>query len=566
MSQSNKREVLRYDQRVVAAKKIEKVLAGHHASMTEITGRIRHLAEAPLSVVVLGEFSAGKSSFLNRLLATDALPVAILPKTATLTRLVHASQEEVGRVEIDRRGALGIETELISHEDFAELQRAAKVHDINVAQNLGRIREVRVFLDEPLLAKLQLVDTPGFNHDQAMDDRTLGILESADIVFWITDAVQPAKQTEFDKLRLLKKRGKRIWLIVNKADVNVADVTAWEESRRSLETYFAEIGFLDFFESKTLELISCRETGEFWHGKFEQTKARLGNEIFNLDVVWSHRLVSDEWERLRQTLEDEAERYRELERRCEYMHAWTRTKSLADGSQADFDAAMATRIRDLLTALSNHVQTARQAAEQGTESVTAFVMEYTRDPLVQAFRKLACAYDEFFREWQIQHLTESVQLLEVIQHSLPQAHGALRAETLTLRDYHRLLREQLAHAGGRTSEYGLSALERTVELLEHISIQFEPPGHWCFCLTLEQDGVLPVGVNGAAMTLSNKYRERQLRAALDLDFRSDLERFVCDPAYLRLLAQLKDLCNGASERLATALTIWRDHAAGPESD
>jgi small GTP-binding protein len=285
MSQSNKREVLRYDQRVVAAKKIEKVLAGHHASMTEITGRIRHLAEAPLSVVVLGEFSAGKSSFLNRLLATDALPVAILPKTATLTRLVHASQEEVGRVEIDRRGALGIETEVISHEDFAELQRAAKVHDINVAQDLGRIREVRVFLDEPLLAKLQLVDTPGFNHDQAMDDRTLGILESADIVFWITDAVQPAKRTEFDKLRLLKERGKRIWLIVNKADVNVADVTAWEESRRSLETYFAEIGFLDFFESKTLELISCRETGEFWHGKFEQTKARLGNEIFNLDVV-----------------------------------------------------------------------------------------------------------------------------------------------------------------------------------------------------------------------------------------------------------------------------------------
>ncbi|MBK5938496.1 dynamin family protein [Halochromatium roseum] len=304
MSQSSKKELLRYDQRVVAAKSIEKVVAGQHASISEIAARIRHLAEAPLTVVVLGEFSAGKSSFLNRLLAADALPMAILPKTATLTRLVHAGQGEVGRVEIDRRGALCIETEVISHQDFSELQRAAKVHDITVAQDLGRIREVRVFLDEPLLTKLQLVDTPGFNHDQAMDDRTLGILDSADIVLWITDAVQPAKQTEFEKLRLLKARGKRIWLIVNKADVNVVDGTAWEESRRSLEAYFSEIGFLEFFESKTVELISCRETGEFWDGKFEQAKARLGNEIFNQDATWSHRLISDEWERLKQTLED----------------------------------------------------------------------------------------------------------------------------------------------------------------------------------------------------------------------------------------------------------------------
>ena len=328
MSRSVKGEVLRYDQRVVAAKKIENALAGHHEAISEITGRIRHLAEDPLTVVVLGEFSAGKSSFLNRLLATDALPVAILPKTATLTRLVHGDPElpragGAGRVEIERQVADGTETEVISHQAFAELQRAAKVHDIVVAQDLARIREVRVFLNEPLLTKLQLVDTPGFNHDQAMDDRTLGILDGADIVLWITDAVQPAKQTEFEKLRLLKERGKRIWLIVNKADVNVADGAAWEESRQSLEAYFGEIGFLDFFESRTVELISCRETNDFWTSKFEQTKARLGAEVFNLDVLWSNRLVNDEWLRLGKVLEDEAERYRELERRCQALHALT---------------------------------------------------------------------------------------------------------------------------------------------------------------------------------------------------------------------------------------------------
>ena len=565
MSQSNKVEVLRYDQRVVAAKKIEKVLVGHHASVTEITGRIRHLAEAPLSVVVLGEFSAGKSSFLNRLLATDALPMAILPKTATLTRLVHASQDEIGRVEIDRRGALGIETEVINHQDFAELQRAAKVHDIHVAQDLGRIREVRVFLDEPLLTKLQLVDTPGFNHDQAMDERTLGILDSADIVLWITDAVQPAKQTEFEKLRLLKARGKRIWLIVNKADINVTDTATWEESQRSLETYFGEIGFLDFFESKTLELISCRERGEFWDGKFEKTKARLGNDIFNLDVLWSHRLVSDEWERLRQTLEDEAERYRELERRCDAMQALTQVQSRADQSHANLHAALEEQLVDLHSALWKHAQTGREAAKQGTASMTAFVMDYTRKPLVRAFQTLARAYEQFLREWHTQHLSESIQLLEVVQSTLPQAHGDLRAEALTLRDYHRLLCQQLSEPGRRLGLYGLPALDRTVELLNHQNIQIEAIQEWDFCLTIDEDGVLPVGVSGTVMTLS-KYRDRQLRVALEQNFRADVKRIVSDPAYLKLLKNLKALCNGASERQTSALTIWRDHAASPDSD
>ncbi len=157
--------VLRNDQRVILAGRIDKTLAGHHPSIGEITRRIQHLAREPLTVVVMGEFSAGKSSFLNRLLGTDALPVAILPKTATITRLVYGASEAAGPVEIDREVADGIETTTISHQDFAELQRAAKLHDIAVAQDLARIREVRVFLDEPLLTRLQLVDTPGFNHD-----------------------------------------------------------------------------------------------------------------------------------------------------------------------------------------------------------------------------------------------------------------------------------------------------------------------------------------------------------------------------------------------------------------
>ncbi|RKT45844.1 dynamin family protein [Thiocapsa rosea] len=557
--------VLRNDQRVILAGRIDKVLAGHHPSIGEITRRIQHLAREPLTVVVMGEFSAGKSSFLNRLLGTDALPVAILPKTATITRLVYGAAGAAGPVEIDREVADGIETTTISHQDFAELQRAAKLHDIAVAQDLARIREVRVFLDEPLLTRLQLVDTPGFNHDLAMDNRTLGILDSTDLVLWITDALQPAKQTEFEKLRLLKERAKRIWLIVNKADVNVADAAAWEESRRSLENYFGDIGFLDFFESRSVELISCRQTDDFWAGRFEQTKSRLGADIFNLDTLWSSNLVGDEWQRLGTALTDEAARYQELERRCDALQALTDVEALAVRRLGDLHTALAPQIRALDDALRQHGADGRQALPMGIASVNSFFMEYTRAPLVAAFHALACFYEECLAKWRIQHLTESIRLLDVVQGTLPAEQAALRADVLALRDYDRLLLRRLIDASNRISDHSLSGLERTVELLDHLGVQFEAVD-WRFSLSIDEDKVLSVGDSGTVGTLP-KYRQQQLREALERDFRLDLERIAREPCCVGLLAQLADLHRGTGERLTKAQQIWSNHdATGTDAD
>lgn len=557
--------VLRNDQRVILAGRIDKTLAGHHPSIGEITRRIQHLAREPLTVVVMGEFSAGKSSFLNRLLGTDALPVAILPKTATITRLVYGAAGAAGPVEIDREVADGIETTTISHQNFAELQRAAKLHDIAVAQDLARIREVRVFLDEPLLTRLQLVDTPGFNHDQAMDNRTLGILDSADLVLWITDALQPAKQTEFEKLRLLKERAKRIWLIVNKADVNVADATAWEESRRSLEQYFGDIGFLDFFESRSVELISCRQTDDFWTGRFEQTKSRLGADIFNLDTLWSSNLVGDEWQRLGAALTDEAARYQELERRCDALQALTDVEALAARRLGELHAALETQIHALYKALIQFGADGRRALELGIASVNSFFMEYSRAPLVAAFDALARAYEACLTDRRIEHLTESIRLFDVVQATLPAEQATLRADVLALRDYDRLLLRRLTDASDRISEHGLPALERTVELLGHLGIQFGA-FEWGFSLSVDEDKVLPAEVFGTKPTLS-KYRQGQLEEALDRDFRQDLERIAREPCRVGLLAQLADLHRGTCQRLTKAQQIWSDHdATGADTD
>ncbi|MBF8259384.1 MAG: Dynamin family protein, partial [Actinobacteria bacterium] len=46
-----------------------------------------------VDVAVLGQFKAGKSSFLNGLIGREVLPVNVLPATAVITRIGHGAAE-----------------------------------------------------------------------------------------------------------------------------------------------------------------------------------------------------------------------------------------------------------------------------------------------------------------------------------------------------------------------------------------------------------------------------------------------------------------------------------------
>ena len=92
------------------------------------------------------------------------------------------------------------------YEAFKELQSASKIRDPLFLQELERIQEVRVYIGIPKLKTFELLDTPGFNHDAAMDAKSLQALENTDLVIWISDYTQAAKKTEFEKLQYIKGR------------------------------------------------------------------------------------------------------------------------------------------------------------------------------------------------------------------------------------------------------------------------------------------------------------------------------------------------------------------------
>jgi hypothetical protein len=52
-------------------------------------------SQGVVDIAVLGQFKAGKSSFLNSLIGEEVLPVDVLPATAVVTRLGHGETDEV---------------------------------------------------------------------------------------------------------------------------------------------------------------------------------------------------------------------------------------------------------------------------------------------------------------------------------------------------------------------------------------------------------------------------------------------------------------------------------------
>jgi len=177
----------------------QEVLARERALLAEIgtflTARgapfdVLSLAQTALSaldetflLVVVGEFNAGKSSFLNALLETDLLGVGVTPTTDRIYVLVNGPEN--GKLE-----------------------------------NTDDPFVMRLTLNSKQLEGLALVDTPGTNavirRHQVL---TEGFLPRADLLLFLTSADRPFSESERQFLTLAKRWGRSVLIIINKADL-----------------------------------------------------------------------------------------------------------------------------------------------------------------------------------------------------------------------------------------------------------------------------------------------------------------------------------------------------------
>jgi small GTP-binding protein len=187
--------------------------------------RLPKLDDERFTVVVLGEFNHGKSTFINALLGAPIMPTGITPTTAVLAHVMHGPRatatlvgDDGGRTPI----ASGALADWLTVEGQAH--QAGKGNGKGEGGSAGATFH-HIELTQPaalLENQLTIVDTPGVNDiNEQRAEITYGYLPRADAAVFLLDATQilTASERQFLEERILRSTRDRLLFVVAKTDL-----------------------------------------------------------------------------------------------------------------------------------------------------------------------------------------------------------------------------------------------------------------------------------------------------------------------------------------------------------
>jgi small GTP-binding protein len=160
-------------------------------------------------LVIVGEFNAGKSAFINALLGSKVVTEGVTPTTAQINVLQYGDTVE-------------------------RHVRESNLHVITAPS--------------PLLREIHIVDTPGTNAIiREHETITAEFVPRSDLVLFVTSADRPFTETERAFLEQVRGWGKKVVIVINKVDIfessrELDDVRAFvAENARALLGFSPEI-------------------------------------------------------------------------------------------------------------------------------------------------------------------------------------------------------------------------------------------------------------------------------------------------------------------------------------
>ncbi|HEV2529264.1 MAG TPA: dynamin family protein [Thermomicrobiales bacterium] len=203
------------------------ILAGYPATAADLAEMDRAAEQlgALFLLVIVGEFNAGKSAFINALVGVQVMPEGVLPTTAVINRLRFGEQPSETMLPdgvIDRTFPA----------DF--------LHDITV------------------------VDTPGTNAIIREHEKlTQQFVPRADLVLFVTSADRPFSESERQFMAGIREWGKKIVVVVNKVDL-LPSAAAREEVEKFVRDNVARlVGFApDVFSVSAMKASQAKQLGQ----------------------------------------------------------------------------------------------------------------------------------------------------------------------------------------------------------------------------------------------------------------------------------------------------------------
>ena len=191
--------------------------------------RLPKLDDERFTIVVLGEFNHGKSTFINALLGAPVLPTGITPTTAVLAHISQGPQESATLVfESGARKTIDIKRlpEWLTVEGLASKLAseglASKPGEGAANQSGESLHHVELTHPAAILGdRVTIVDTPGVNDiNEQRAEITYGYLPRADAAVFLLDATQilTASERQFLEERILRSSRDRLLFVVAKVD------------------------------------------------------------------------------------------------------------------------------------------------------------------------------------------------------------------------------------------------------------------------------------------------------------------------------------------------------------
>jgi small GTP-binding protein len=134
-------------------------------------------------LVVIGEFNAGKSAFINALLGRRVVAEGVTPTTAQIN--------------------------VLQYGDGDSIERQVREPNLHV-----------ITAPAPLLREIHIVDTPGTNAIiREHEAITAQFVPRSDLVLFVTSADRPFTETERAFLEQVRGWGKKVVVVINKVDI-----------------------------------------------------------------------------------------------------------------------------------------------------------------------------------------------------------------------------------------------------------------------------------------------------------------------------------------------------------
>src|SRR5688572_27587313 len=174
-------ELLKEERRILARLRVTLSRFDAAADQQQALDRSIEQLDELFLLVIVGEFNAGKSAFINALLGSKVVTEGVTPTTAQINVLQYG-------------------------ETIERQVRESNLHVITAPA--------------PLLREIHIVDTPGTNAIiREHEAITAQFVPRSDLVLFVTSADRPFTETERAFLEQVRGWGKKVVVVINKVDI-----------------------------------------------------------------------------------------------------------------------------------------------------------------------------------------------------------------------------------------------------------------------------------------------------------------------------------------------------------